>query len=175
MHSHLRSKPPSNSYPHFHPHITLASTASSTPLNSITSSLPKDLSAIPVTFQSLNVGDHFFQAVYLSVHLSPALSALHSSIYTASSVFVCKTPNFPHMSLFYIDDTEAEERTRMGKQLETTGTARRLGDSCFELKCSADGEEEWMGGFLAEEIWIVDCDGPVEGWNSKVLQRIKLL
>jgi 2',3'-cyclic-nucleotide 3'-phosphodiesterase len=171
MHSHPRSS--SRSYPHFYPHITLASTASSTPLNSVVSSIPGDILAIPVTFQSLKVGDNFFRSVYVSIHLSPELSALQSSIYAASSVFERKTPSFPHMSIFYIEDDEAEERTRMARGLELNGLVR-TGEGCVELKFGADGEEERVHGFQGKEIWIVDCDGPVVGWDSKVLKKIVL-
>jgi len=167
MHSHPRSS--SKSYPHFYPHITLASAASSTLLNSVVSSIPTDLSAIPVTFQNLKVGDHFFRSVYFSIHLSSELSALQSSIYAASSVFVHKTPSFPHMSIFYIEDTEADERTRMARELELNGLVRTC-EGCVELKFG----EEWIDGFLGKEIWIVGCDGPVEGWSLKVLKKIEL-
>jgi 2',3'-cyclic-nucleotide 3'-phosphodiesterase len=171
MHSHPKS---SGSYPHFFPHITLASTASSTPLDSVMSSIPSDLSAIPVTFETLKVEDNFFRSVYLPVRLTPELFALQSSIYAASSVFIRKTPSFPHMSLFYIEDTEAEERTRMARELELSAHVR-TGNGCVELKFSADGAEEWINGFLGKEIWIVECDGPVERWASKVLKKIELL
>jgi hypothetical protein len=33
--------------------------------------------------------------------------------------------------------------------------------------------EEWFSEFTVREVWVVECEGPVEGW--KVLEKIALL
>ena len=172
MHTH--PDPKSSSFPHFQPHITLASiNPSSTPgLTAALSSIPPNQPSIPVFFQSLQVGDHFFRSVYIAIRPSTALSDLHAAIHAALGTEP-NTPLFPHMSVYYIHDNEAGERKRIYEELERAGRMKQDNDS-LTLDCWTDGMvHEWINGFEGEEIWIVDCDGPVEDWK-KVLRKIPL-
>lgn len=154
------------SYPHFQPHITLASVARSTPLKAVTAAIPTDQFAIPVKFEALKTSDTFFRSVLVSIQHHPALSALHDTIYNNLGV-KANTVMFPHMSLFYIDDSEREERKRLADALKHDGKVKNVADG-VALKC----QNEWFDGFDGVEIWIVDSDAPVEKW--KVLEKIRL-
>ena len=157
MHDHPSGHP--LSYPDFQPHITLATVARSTPLDAVIASIPRHQPVIPVKFETLKTSDNYFRSVLVSIQPSPALSALHEAIHTSLGV----TPNtvmFPHMSLYYIDNSEAEERERMVEELRQAGKVRN-GPDGVELKY----RDEWIGGFEGMEIWIADSDAPVEEWR----------
>jgi len=162
------------SYPSFFPHITLAALDPSTeiPLNTIISSVPQSQSSIQADFKSIDVGSHFFRSVYISIEPSDHLSALHAHIHTALNIEP-RTPSFPHLSLCYItdDDAEAGERDKFYGELDRTGKILPR-DGGVSLDCAAAGETDWMAGFRVPEIWITKCDGPVEEWS--VLHKIPL-
>src|SRR5262245_46957925 len=99
--------PEASSYPHFQPHITLASIPSTIPLSAAASSIPK-IAPLPVHFQALEIGDHFFRSVYVKIQPSEALSELHASIHVALAIEP-KTAKFPHMSLYYIQNADSKE------------------------------------------------------------------
>ncbi|KAJ7286153.1 hypothetical protein C8J57DRAFT_658760 [Mycena rebaudengoi] len=154
------------SYSKFEPHITLAALPEPVPsLEAIISSIPESQPALPISFDSIEVGSHFFRSVYLAVHLTPALSHLHDHIHAQLGI-VPKTPAYPHISLCYISDADAAtgERSRYLKELEDSGKVRRTNDS-VSLNCGEPGEEEWISGFQLPEIWITRCEGPVETWT----------
>lgn len=165
----------SGSYPKFHPHITLASFPSQLkiPLSQIRAALSKFLTPVPVEFQSLATGPHFFRSAFLVVNRNSALSLLHDEIHTRLGIKV-KTPNFPHLSLAYIEDVDAlkGEREKYIECLVNAGRIRYEGRDRVSLNCTGqftnDGGD-WISGFLADDVWIVDCDGLVENW--KVLDR----
>jgi 2',3'-cyclic-nucleotide 3'-phosphodiesterase len=160
-----------SSYPHFQPHITLATIPSTTLFSIAASSIPK-VPPLPVYFQTLEIGDHFFRSIYIKTQPSEALSHLHTSIHAALGIEP-KTVKFPHISLYYIQDADARERVRMRDELGRTGYVKECSDS-VKLDCGRDGSNEWIEGFEGSEVWIVDCDGPVEGWKENVRVKIRL-
>lgn len=154
------------SYPHFQPHITLASVARSTSLDSVKAAIPTDQSAIPLKFEALKTSTAFFRSVFVSIQPTPALSALHEAIHSNLGVDE-STVMFPHMSLFYIDNSEPEERKRLADALKHDGKVKDVvGGVALKYR------DEWIDGFDGAEIWIVDSDAPVEKW--KVLEKIRL-
>jgi len=167
------------SYPRFHPHITLCSVPSATtdPLT-LREAIPLVLQrAIPIRFASLETGTHYFRSVYVAVRPSDALAALHAHIHAVLGTPPA-TPAFPHMSLYYIGDADAAqgERERMRDDLVSSGAVLPDGpDGGIVLDCGcgvdpgADADSptiaQLLSGFSGTEIWLVDCDGPVEKWE----------
>ncbi|KAJ7775193.1 2',3'-cyclic-nucleotide 3'-phosphodiesterase [Mycena metata] len=154
------------SYPEFYPHITLASLPDPAPsLATILSSIPDAQLALPITFDAVEVGDHFFRSVYIAVHPTAALRDLHQHVH-AKLAIPEKTPKFPHISLCYItdDDAAAGERTKYFQELEQSGRIRKDTDS-VSLNCGGSNEDDWLSGFDSPEIWIARCEGPVETWT----------
>ncbi|KAK7034068.1 hypothetical protein VNI00_012499 [Paramarasmius palmivorus] len=160
-----------SSYPNFGPHITLASLSSlsSIPLSKLRETVPQDQAALKVNFKSIDVGDHFFRSVYIAVELTPELVALHRRVHEALGTEP-RTPLFPHISLCYISDRDAEkgERQRYREELSSLGRIHENHDGTVSLKCG----EGWLTSFVAPEIWITECEGPAETWT--VLERIPL-
>ena len=79
-----------------------------------------------------------------------------------------RTPAFPHLSLCYIDDEDAGNGDRehfflnlahdTGGKIQGEGVRLRYGP--------ADrGEDDGIDRFEASEIWITNCDGPVDQWT----------
>ncbi|KAJ6597227.1 2',3'-cyclic-nucleotide 3'-phosphodiesterase [Mycena vulgaris] len=154
------------SYPKFQPHITLAALPDAAPsLAEILASIPAAQRALPIEFDAVEVGDHFFRSVYLAVHTTPALLDLHHHVHDALRILP-KTPKFPHISLCYINDADAAagERTRYFQALESAGKIRADGGS-VSLNCGEPGVDDWLSSFDSPEIWIARCDGPVETWT----------
>lgn len=164
------------SYPSFEPHITLAALPSSSEISmeTIRSSVPSSQTRPQIEFKSIDIGSHFFRSVYLSVVPSLALQSLHQHVHRTLGIEP-RTPLFPHISLCYISDEDADagEREKFLQELETSGRVKRDGNSGVSLNASDTEEVEWLSGFSAYEIWIVDCQGPVEGWQ--VLGKITLV
>ncbi|KDQ60891.1 hypothetical protein JAAARDRAFT_108711, partial [Jaapia argillacea MUCL 33604] len=161
-----------SSYPPFDPHITLASLPSTTGIGAIMKSIPRNQPVIPVSFQSVEAGDHYFRSVYAAIKPSAALSALHAYIHK-SLALEPKTPKFPHLSLFYIDDSDAEERLLLVEELSKSGVVRRNDDGGITLDPSAGKDpSSQLKGFTGSEIWVAECDGPVPGW--RVIETICL-
>ncbi|KAJ7047130.1 2',3'-cyclic-nucleotide 3'-phosphodiesterase [Mycena alexandri] len=152
------------SYPKFHPHITLASLPDPVPLATILSSIPDAQRALPVTFDAVEVGDHFFRSVYIAVRPTAALRDLHHHVHAKLGIPE-KTPKYPHISLCYItdDDAAAGERTKYSRELEQSGRIRKDGNS-VSLNCGESNEDDWLSEFNSPEIWIARCEGPVETW-----------
>lgn len=172
-----KDKPHSaDTYPNFEPHITLAAVKSDTPVSLLTirESIPATQCAFPVKFKSVDVGDHYFRSVYVSIQADEALIDLHRAVHEKLDK-VPNTPKYPHLSLVYVSDEDGAngERERYYKELEerqliaTTSSGDQGG---IQLRASAD--TEWIGGFLATEIWVTKCIGPVETWE--VLDKIVL-
>ncbi|GLB34777.1 putative cyclic phosphodiesterase-like protein [Lyophyllum shimeji] len=168
-----RSNHPS-SYPSFHSHITLASLPlqSASP-SEIRAAIPKFEHGLSVKFKSIEIGTHFFRSVYIAIELTPELSALHDKIH-AKLAIEPRTPAFPHVSLCYIADEAAREREEFFRELKDGGKIRQIqNDSNVSINCAGGpGEEDWMSGFLAKEVWVAQCDGPVEDWT--VLDKIPI-
>ncbi|KAL0066517.1 hypothetical protein AAF712_006560 [Marasmius tenuissimus] len=162
------------SYPKFDPHITLASLPSSTDISisQLRESIPKDQRPLKVHSKSVDIGDHFFRSVYIAVNLSSELVELHRRVHDTLKVEP-RTPTFPHISLCYITDSDAAngERQRYHEELQSTRRICKEDDGNVALNCGVD-EEDWVSGFVASEIWVAECEGPVETW--KILDKISL-
>ncbi|KAF8891192.1 hypothetical protein BD779DRAFT_1670841 [Infundibulicybe gibba] len=76
-----------------------------------------------------------------------------------------RTPAFPHLSLCYIADEDAEsgERDMFFQELKR-GRYRARADG-FGINCAESEEgDDWLFGFEASEIWAMKCEGPAEDW-----------
>jgi len=136
-----------------------------------------DQTALPVTFKSIEVGDTYFRSVYIAIHESPELSALHQRITSQLKNLCCvepRSPCFPHMSLYYIDDSEPDERQMVADQLLSSGRVIKDGKDRITLDCFSDNHRvgHKLFGFDGGEIWVVNCQGPVEEWE--VLEKVAL-
>lgn len=159
------------SFPNFEPHVTLASLPPDTPVSAIRACIPQDQEQINIAFRSLEIGSHYFRSVYIPVKLSPELSTLHQEVHAALRVHP-KTPAYPHVSLCYVSDKDAEKGLR--RQFAESLQVKEESDG---IALGVDGgrdesEDDGMASFRANEIWIVRCEGPVETWE--VLDIIEL-
>ncbi|KAF9067579.1 RNA ligase/cyclic nucleotide phosphodiesterase [Rhodocollybia butyracea] len=166
----------SESYPNFYPHITLAAPLSSSPLtlDQIRESISKYLphSPISIKFKSVDTGSVFFRSVYIVIEPSSELISLHEHIHTSLSLEP-RTPLYPHLSLCYITDKDECERARWRQLLEDTGRIRNHSMAGVEMNCAVEGgKDDWLGSFVAHEIWLVNCVGPVEEWS--ILDKVRL-
>jgi len=208
------------SFPHFHPHITLAAVGvGGTPrpsdagslagpladpgepgpgpdpsmLLALREAIPLGQRAVHVRFARVLAGDHYFRSIYVAIAPSAELAQLRAALALAPAAQgggggrggkgPDSPPAFPHLSLYYVADEEAHTRGRFLQELEREDVVRHSADGLsVALRCAA-GEECGAGGGEGEgdgvlescictQIWIVDCEGPVEGW--KVLDRILL-
>ncbi|THH27052.1 hypothetical protein EUX98_g7136 [Antrodiella citrinella] len=159
------AKSPS-SFPHFHPHVTLATVPSSTPESVLRSAIAASQPRVPVKFRSVDVGDKYFMSVYVTAQRTPELVQLREHL---SKTLGDKTvPPVAHLSLFYIDDSDVAERVKIAASLREQG---RVIDGpergSVQLDCT-EGDargEDLLGGIAGHEIWIMECDGPVETWR----------
>jgi len=198
------------SFPHFHPHITLAA-VSGTPrpiagdhdddeaastrtlsdpggpgpdpslILALREAIPLGQRAVHVRFARALAGDHYFRSVYVAIAPSAELAQLRAALRLALAPAAQGGPDsppaFPHLSLYYVADEEAHTRARFFQELEREDVVRHSADGLsVALRCAA-GEEGSEGDGVLEscvctQIWIVDCEGPVEGW--KVLDKILL-
>lgn len=128
---------------------------------------------VPVRFKSVDVGDVYFRSVYVAIQQDPAIIELEQYIREKLGKDA-PPPCYPHMSFFYIDDSEAQERQRIVEHLKKDGTIRPENNGVV-LRCPSEdvtnGYED-VGGFEGSEIWIVECEGKVEEW--KVLEKVFL-
>ena len=163
------------SYPHFSPHVTLA-TFSSPPPIPLAELLPM-VKATPVYFESLRVGNSYLGS--LSVVISRSREFMDLYDYTvrhlkqAHGIHVT-SHSFPRMPLFFLDEAVHGERHRLAEILRTSG--RVIEGRGIELNCTLDGaapEFDAMTGFFGSELWLVDCSGAVASW--KVLEKRKLI
>jgi len=169
MHVHPSQAKSPLSYPPIDPHVTLASFPTRTDLGSIRDSIPPNQPKVPVTFKSVDVGEVYFRSVYAVCHPSPELLELHKGIHERIKLDP-KTPSFPHMSLYYIDDSEPDERARIRDELVSQEKVRTINDEAVGLD---SGDGDFLTGYEGAEIWIVSCEGPVPEW--KVLEKIPLV
>ena len=218
------------SFPHFHPHITLAavggtprrpiaggddgeapstgprnSDAGSGPLATdpggpgpdpsvllaLREAIPLGQRAVHVRFARALAGDHYFRSIYVVIAPSAELAQLRAALAAqggrgGGGKGPDSPPAFPHLSLYYVADEEAHTRARFLQELEREDVVRHSADGLsVALRCAAgEGEDEGAGAgagaegdgvlesCICTQIWIVDCEGPVEGW--KVLDKILL-
>ncbi|TDL25015.1 LigT-like protein [Rickenella mellea] len=159
-------------YPSFPPHITLGSFPSETPLSEITSAITSLADPLRIKFKSIDVGDHFFRSVFISIENTTKLRELHGAIHDALKL-ERKTPNFPHLSLYYIAESKASERQLVLDNLWKKGRLVRLSEGEVALNLDhSGGQERLISEFAAKEAVIALCDGPVEEW--KILDTITL-
>ncbi|VDC01403.1 unnamed protein product [Peniophora sp. CBMAI 1063] len=170
-----------SSFPKFHPHVTLASI----PLPNepdrdllalrLRESIPVGTPALPLTFQSVEAGDTFTRSVYVNIKPTSELMHLHAEIHTTLG-HSPNTPKFPHMSLFYIGDEDADARVQTLEELERMGVVVQGEDHATLDARVLDGVDKdaiaHLDGFTASEIWIVRIEGAVEDWA--VLDKIVL-
>ncbi|KAK0211077.1 2',3'-cyclic-nucleotide 3'-phosphodiesterase [Desarmillaria ectypa] len=161
----------SSSYPRFDPHITLLSLPAD---SSISVSILRDaISSIQlsldITFKSIDIGTHFFRSVYITVQLTPELTEIHTHVHKKVGVEP-RTPKYPHVSLCYITDEDAQQGERRAFYQAIEDKIRKEGD-IVSIDCGKLAEE-WMSGFVANEIWIAECNGPIEDW--RILDKIPL-
>jgi len=219
------------SFPHFHPHITLAAVGGGgggsgtlprlgpiagrgddearnsdaagsdhspggqgqgpdpSVLLALREAIPLGQRAVHVRFARALAGDHYFRSIYVAIAPSAELAQLRSALAAqggGGGKGPDSPPAFPHLSLYYVADEEAHARARFLQELEREDVVRHSADGLsVALRCAAGagGEEDGGAGAGAEgdgvlescictQIWIVDCEGPVEGW--KVLDKILL-
>jgi 2',3'-cyclic-nucleotide 3'-phosphodiesterase len=176
----------SNSYKRFHPHITVATVPSTTPVEELVAAIPPNQPRVETTFSDVVVGDTYFRSVFAVVRQSPEIMSLHTKISENLKTRNPRSPMFPHMSIYYIDDAEAEERTRVLQELKDNGTVVKTREGIL-LVHTSDGpagvptgsvpcplpDGDVLRGFDGAEIWVVLCDGPVETWT--VIEKIELI
>lgn len=164
-----------STYPSFTPHITLCALGPSTNLSidTLRSAIPLETLPIDLDIQSVDIGDHYFRSVYLKVENTQPLAALHAHVHDTLSL-TPRTPLFPHMSLCYISDDDAEigEREHFFRDLVKLGRFMPREDGGVSLNLGAPGNDKWLSTFQATEVWIAKCDGPVASWT--ILDKIPL-
>ncbi|KAG7448110.1 uncharacterized protein BT62DRAFT_754032 [Guyanagaster necrorhizus] len=170
----VRPVPPtasSSSYLRFDPHITLLSLPAN---SSLSASVLRDAVSsiqlsLDIKFISIDIGTHFFRSVYIAAQLTPELEELHMHVHKKVGVEP-RTPKYPHVSLCYITDEDAQQGERKAFYRAIEPKIRKEDDGvsidCGELT------EEWMSRFVANEIWIAECNGPVDDW--RILDKIPL-
>ncbi|PBK92918.1 LigT-like protein [Armillaria gallica] len=161
----------SSSYPRFDPHITLLSLPvdSPTSISVLRDAIASIQLSLDIEFKSIDIGTHFFRSVYIAVQLTPALAEIHTHVHKKVGVEP-KTPKYPHMSLCYITDEDAQQGEREAFYRTIEGKTRKEGEG-VSLDCG-ELTEEWIGGFVASEIWIAECNGPIEDWT--ILDKVPL-
>lgn len=173
-----------NSYPRFHPHITLATVPSTTPVEDLVAAIPSQQPRVRANFSDVVVSDAYFRSVLAVVEPSSEALSLHAKIHENLKIRNPQTPMFPHMSIYYIDDAEPEERSRVLQELKDNGTVVQTEDGVqIHTSGGPAGIPTGPGtrplphggtlqGFDGVEIWAALCDGPVETWT--VLEKVKL-
>ncbi|KAI0361867.1 hypothetical protein OH77DRAFT_1416045 [Trametes cingulata] len=174
------SSPPRSpaSFPPFDPHVTLASHPSDA--SALRAALPTGQRAIPVRFKSLEVGDKYFMSVFVAVHSPPGSPLETLRDHLREKLGEQAVPPVAHLSLYYIDDADKEERERTAETLRSElrvlesgqGEERSVRLACVDDDVEGEQEPEILEGFDGEEIWVVKCEGPVPEWE--VLEKINL-
>ena len=174
-----------NSYPRFHPHITLATVPSTTPVVELVAAIPPRQSQVKANFADVVVSDAFFRSVLAVIEPSPEILSLHTKINENLKTRGSQSPMFPHMSIYYIDDGEPEERARVLQELMDSGTVVDTKDGVWihtsrgPIGVPTGSEtrplprDDGLQGFDGLEIWVALCDGPVETWT--VLEKVELV
>ncbi|OCH85708.1 hypothetical protein OBBRIDRAFT_762634, partial [Obba rivulosa] len=105
-----------SSFPSFDPHVTLASIPSSASMSGLLDAIPENQRAVPIRFKSLDVGEKYFTSVYVTVHTTAELEALRAHL--RERLGAQTVPNIPHMSLYYIDESDRQEREKIVQELQ---------------------------------------------------------
>ena len=164
------------SYPNFYPHITLASQLPATMENpdTLRSLIPWQDKPLTCSFASIEVGDVYFRSVYIAIKPSIQLLDLHKGVHENLQIET-RTPSFPHLSLVYIADEDANEGERMkyydllqkGGKFKENYTGDDPGKNLKGVSLICRSATGWMDSFDATEVWAVKCDGSVESWEVK--------
>lgn len=142
-----------------------------TTLDAVESAISK-IQAPPICkFASVDVGSEYYRSVYIAIQLTSEMSSLHQHILEELNVEPL-TPAFPHLSLCYITNADADskgEREKYRQVLQDSGKIQIKGkDSQNQgvtiCRPGASDGGEWLDHFVAHEIWVVRCEGPVESW-----------
>jgi len=169
------------SYPRLIPHVTLISVPTSVPdahgqlitVDRLKSFLPdpsSELSSrdgrLPGKVRAVVASDHFFRSVLAELDASPELAAYQRKIEARvqAAGWRVTAPMFPHVSLAYIADEDRAERARLLRELRDEGHVVDVEGGGVELRV---GGREPLRTFEGAEVWIVDCDGPVENWKTE--------
>lgn len=170
---HSKVKDGSKSYPRFAPHITLATFADLPPALDI-DDLPifgRDLKPPVLNYVSWKQGDTYLGALSLKLSQPRELLRLHRAItdYLDALRVQWKSRNFPHMSLFYVD--ESKERIRL---VEALGHyLKRIGTSNVDNRTlDRHNRSTPFTRFTGAEVWLVDCTRSVRQW--RVMEKRKL-
>ncbi|KAF8163409.1 2',3'-cyclic-nucleotide 3'-phosphodiesterase [Crassisporium funariophilum] len=170
----FRQSPAGESFPKIYPHITLASLplSAANDLDAIRASIPTLENPLSLKFASVEIGSHYYRSVYVAIRLTREVANLHMRVHDSLKLEP-QTPAFPHLSLCYVDEADAAKGERRAYYDDLAQDAVRFGEDCVRLNCGSGGGEDWMDGFEAQEIWVVQCEGPVEDWP--ILQKIPLV
>lgn len=151
-------------------------------LLAIREAIPLGQSALRLRFARVLTGSAYFLSIYAAIAPSAELAQLRAALVQAAVGDLGPgpaSPAFPHLSLFYVADEEAHARVRLLQELEREGVVRHSEDGlsvtlrCAEVDGGGAGSDSGvLEGITGTQIWIVDCEGPVEGW--KVLDKILL-
>ena len=136
--------------------------------------MPLGQTAVDVRFGRLIAGDDYYRSVYVALLLSRELVELRAALSAALGSPGPGPPAFPHLSLYYIADEDAHARTRVMQELERENVVAPSADERgIVLRCGSgpDGPVT-LDGFTGTQLWMVDCEGPVEEWE--VLDKILL-
>ena len=77
-----------------------------------------------------------------------------------------RTPKFPHMSLCYIDDADAQMREQVATNALVQGLAVDVdGGGGVSLRYGQQ-PEEFIQGFDCRDIWIMECGPNVQEWRA---------
>lgn len=155
-----------DSWPRFTPHITLGSAPTA---EAASAAIPKGQTRVPVRFKEFQTGPVYFRSVLFAVHPETPLIKLEEDVRKALGVSG-PPPAYPHMSFAYIDDSEAEAREKVKKELKERGVVKDTEDG-VGVWCKRE-DSVFLTGFEGTEIWVAKCDGPVESWT--VLEKVKL-
>lgn len=134
--------------------------------------VPENQQPIRVNFQSLVVGDHYFRSVFIDIQPTQELVDSQNEILTnlRRRGLEPSAPRFPHMSLCYIADEDKSDRDRTAQALRDKGVVSRTADTqTISLQC---GDVSLLG-FDGVEVWMVNCEGPVETWQVNE-RKVKL-
>ncbi|OBZ69313.1 hypothetical protein A0H81_10967 [Grifola frondosa] len=160
------------------PHVTLASVPSTTHIAKLQESIPSDQQIVPIRFRSLEVGEKYFMSVFVAVRHTPELDALRAHLSESFGEYA--VPALPHLSLYYIDDADQDERALTVERLKNEFKVIRATEDSVTLNCSPEKPSksipaslDQLAGFEGCEIWVVKCEGPVYDWE--VLECISLL
>lgn len=151
----IKSISETHSSPTFPPHVTLASLPNCISIEELVECLaPRN--PVKLTFKDVKIGTTYFQSVFIAIQESKDLFELRDHVHEVLGIQT-RTPNFPHMSLYYGED-----------QREKVLDSLRQDLSSLDYLADHAGIHE----MLATEVWVVNCEGNPEEWS--VIKQIQL-